>query len=461
MVHQMTLLSDADHNSLTPDPTVYATSPEGRQTAMIAYRLGAQPGLRQVVGIHRGSPTLITNWPSGQPANGSPLQPVASAAAIPVAISTPVKMPPPAAVPHMRISSNGGMRATGPPALPAIPPVPTPSESPQNTPPNSASLVNGVHESIDNESKQVVQPQPIPNGTTQHSPEQVQAEAVPAIPTVPLTSSPMRPKSQNQQHQQPNAPYTNVPNGYHIPMNGYPVPNGATAAAAAAAAAYMQHAQARVNAPNMSMQALKSAFASMNQTPDAGMQGANTNVPMRAPNGAYMGHVLPNGATSYNMQQLAAVRHMSWTTAAAAAAAQRPPSANGGESNGTDGVSLGVGHVSPQMSSAVPGTPTRVPSAAGMRTGALPRGYAVSGVNHALNGGQGQGQGQGRASPGNIARLTPQVSPTPHMLSPSSLAAAAAAAAQTSPTRQPQVPLAQPSPSMQTRQAVGSSGAGY
>ena len=69
------------------------------------------------------------------------------------------------------------------------------------------------------------------------------------------------------------------------------------------------------------------------------------------------------------------------------------------------------------------------------------------------------GQGMGSPAANHIARLAPH-SPSPHMLSPN--LAAAQVNVHSSPTRTPQPAIPTPSPSLQSRQLVGNSGAaGY
>ena len=206
----------------------------------------------------------------------------------------------------------------------------------------------------------------------------------------------------------PNLP--NLQNGYHIPaMNGYPVvPKGG----------YV-HPGARPN--GLSMQQMQSLQAML--------PADSANIALRQP-GAY---VMPNGA--YPMQ-MAGGRPMQWPMAGQ----HSPPNAN-----------IGVDNAAPQGSA---GSPGRAPSANGMRAAQLAQGRPMS-TPQVLN------ANQGIATPAgpHIARLTPHT-PSPHMLSPS--LAAAQVNPHSSPTRTPQPVIPNPSPSLQSRQLVGGSGAaGY
>lgn len=103
--------------------------------------------------------------------------------------------------------------------------------------------------------------------------------------------------------------------------------------------------------------------------------------------------------------------------------------------------------ITPQLSPPAGGVPQRAPSANGNRSVNLTRGLSSPALAQAM------AAGQGRASPGatHIGRLTPHPPHSPpHLLSPGQQHG--------SPPR-PQPPM--PSPSLQARQIVGSSGVGY
>ena len=198
----------------------------------------------------------------------------------------------------------------------------------------------------------------------------------------------------------------NISNGYHISsVNNYgSMPKGG----------YM-HANTRHNALNLQqMQQL--------MLPDS----TNVNNIALRQQGPY---VLPNGAYSL---QMAATRPMQWSMGG-----QHP------QNSRTDAIGVD--------SSTTPsgaGSPGRTPSANGIRTPQIARAAAMSNA------------ASGLASPAtHIARLTPH-SPSPHMLSPN--LAAAQVNVHSSPTRTPQPAIPTPSPSLQSRQLVGGSGAaGY
>ncbi|KAL0958918.1 hypothetical protein HGRIS_014234 [Hohenbuehelia grisea] len=116
MRHNITLLSDSDMQNLATDATLTLTNAEGRQQQVTPFRLG---------------PPVFSRLP---PARLMPSVPpvgvVPAATPGPVPSATPVSAPaavkkipqPPAAVPQMRISSNGGIRSpstAGPTAAPS------------------------------------------------------------------------------------------------------------------------------------------------------------------------------------------------------------------------------------------------------------------------------------------------------------------------------------------------------
>ncbi|KAI0751454.1 enhancer of polycomb-like-domain-containing protein [Daedaleopsis nitida] len=199
----------------------------------------------------------------------------------------------------------------------------------------------------------------------------------------------------------------NLSNGYHISaVNGYP--------AMAKAAGYM-HTSARPN--GLSLQQMQHVPA-VTMLPDNMRQ-----------QGAY---VMPN--TAYSMQM--ANSRMQWPMAA-----QHSPPSNGIALDGP-------------ATSASAGSPSRAPSTNGIRAPQIARGGTLPGATQVLN------ANQALASPAgsHIARLAPH-SPSPHMLSPN--LAAAQGNVHSSPTRPPQT-IPTPSPSLQSRQLVGGSGAaGY
>ncbi|TBU39160.1 enhancer of polycomb-like-domain-containing protein [Dichomitus squalens] len=240
------------------------------------------------------------------------------------------------------------------------------------------------------------------HGSPSGAPSQLDGVAAPMPSPTPAPSKPLASTGSV------NLP--NLPNGYHIPaMNGYTtVPK-----------AGFVHPGTRPN--GLSIQQIQSLQAML--------PADNVNIALRQP-GAY---VLPNGA--YQMP-MAAGRPMQWPMAGQ----HSPPNAN-----------VGIDVVASQGAA---GSPGRAPPANGMRTPQLSQGRPMPSpqVHNAT---------QGTATPAgpHIARLTPHT-PSPHVLSPN--LTAAQVNAHSSPTRTPQPAIPNPSPSLQSRQLVGGSGAaGY
>ncbi|KAI0944834.1 hypothetical protein AcW1_001669 [Taiwanofungus camphoratus] len=426
LVHHMTLLSDLDHQSLTPDASIPVSTSDGRQQTIVPFRLSTQPMIRrEPPSLQRpaSSPHTTVQSISALHSNGSALS-LPSSNGTPVAVATQLKMPPPG-VAHMRISSNGGMRIPGPPTVSSMHTninLQSNMSVPHNTSPNSAVQLNGFHDA-NGQSQDVGEPDSkqnihsVPNCISQVGDDKPQSDSP--------STSPVRPKAPIQQP----VSMPTVPNGHHIAsVNAHPttMPNMS-----------FMHPNTRPNGLTIQqMQNMKSAFASLSPSPDNSLQAHN--MIHRIPPSTPWSHVFPNG---YPLHIAAARQVQQWATAQQ----QRPPSVNTAEANGVEGIAT------PVLSPSVTGTPVRAPSANGTRT-PLSRGMAVPTVSHSL------GQGQGRASPVNahIARLAAPHSPSPHLLSPSLVSTQP----QSSPTR-PQPSLASPSASMQSRQAVGSSGAGY
>src|ERR1700722_5047580 len=269
----MSLLHDSDLINLTTDPSIIVQSADGRQQSVIPFKSSQQLIMR----TNRSYPSGNHPPPSvvAQPATTPLPVPLAGT---PVSVTTPIKrMQPPASVPQMRISSNGGMRPTGLVA-PSIS-----SNGPRSSPPHGAAPsingINGVHRSVPQhevpKTETITNP-PIPNGVSQN-----QTELHPAADTngVGQGISPARPKSQNQHHM----------NGYHLTaINGYPgISNGAP---------YL-HANQHNQHNGLSMQQiqnLKSTFAIPPGQDVSPMQPNGT----RQITGTYM---VPNGA-GFDMQ---------------------------------------------------------------------------------------------------------------------------------------------------------------
>ncbi|KZT72208.1 hypothetical protein DAEQUDRAFT_705986 [Daedalea quercina L-15889] len=422
LVHHMALLSEQDMAGIMTDSTITYMSSDGRQQSITQSRPASlgQHGGRYAQSTVRQAPGSITParpMTSSQSAN-SGLS--ISQTGTPVSVATQVKQMAPPAVPHMRISSSGGMRVPGLPSVPAI----NMQASLASPPPATAvTQTNGNHDVNGHTDASDLVKSPAlrsPHAQQQGSPEQQTVDASTA------NSSPVRAKAPALQA----ITMPTVPNGYHIPtVNAY--------SAAMPNATYM-HANNRMALQQM--QTMKSPYTSLSPPPDNSLQANNANAQMRTP--TYLPHVLQNGHPSY--AHLTNARHMHWAVAQQQQQQQRPPSANTVEGNAADSMPP------PAISPPLPAVPVRTPSANGMRT-PMSRGMTVTGAAHAMS------QSQGRASPANtrMARMTTPLTPSPHLLNTS----LAATQVQGSPTRSPQPHMA--SPSLQARQAVGSSGAGY
>lgn len=410
----MTLLSEKDMSGLMTDSTITYTASDGRQQQIVP--------IRQMV-VTR--PAVRHPPPPATPARPMALShstssnPSISQAGTSVSMTTQLKHMTAPSLPHMRIS-NGGMRV---PSVPVINVQSSPSA------PSAVTQTNGNHDvkgHTDGAEQLAKSPAQL------HSPHaRQQASAVQQTADAPATNiSPMRVKPQPPQAIAMPA----VTNGYHIStVNAYSaIPN----------ATYM-HANNRPTALTLQqMQTMKSAYASMSPAPDTSAQANNPNLQLRTP--AYLGHVIQNAHPNY--AQFANVRHMQWATAAVAQhqhQQQRSPSANTAEVISAESMPP------PAMSPPMPSIPVRTSSATGVRT-PMSRNMAVPGAH--------LGQPPGRASPANphmATRMVTPLTPSPHLLNTS----LAATQVQGSPTRSPQPPMA--SPSLQARQVVGSSGAGY
>jgi enhancer of polycomb-like protein len=209
----MTLLYEQDHLSLTTDATIPVTLPDGRQQAVLPFRLGPQAPVVRGGMVQRLPPSV--HPPHAQlPAN--------------LATQTPAKRVTPGALVHTRIS-HGGMR---PPAVPIV--VPSPANGASSPPAHAITEVNGlkIGSPVRPSSSQDIGDSPVNAGE-------------PASRSV----SPVRPKSSN--------PHLGVPvmNGYGIPsVNGYPV-------SSSNGNAYIPHTNGQTGLSPQQVQGLKSAFA--------------------------------------------------------------------------------------------------------------------------------------------------------------------------------------------------------
>ena len=407
---------------LTTDTSFHVTLSDGRVDKIIPYRPG-------VINSRAGMATPRT--PSGsQPPSSRPAPngttPTANGSAIP-AHSTP--MPPPPTVPSLRISSISAMRASTPSATSLSPTVP--SHRPSSSPARDQAHPNGLQEDPSSpvKTEQDIK-MTVPSQANGSDPSQT-AEIVmsPAPPQTSPVATHMSPPVPHKSPVQHTAPAQGIPNGHYMPtMNGY-------GAHLPQATPYL-HAGVRANGYTpQQMQTLKAAsyphLAAANQASAAQVGAAH--VPIRTPT-SYVGHA----SNADYSAQIALARQLQWQQAAHL---QQQQQRHIIDANGVDNSAL-----APSLS-----PPARVPSSNGHRSVSLTRTGVPSPIlQHAM------GSPQGRASPANqhMVRLAPH-SPSPHHLSPS----LAASQAQSSPTRPPQQTI--PSPSLQSRQAVGSSGAGY
>lgn len=376
----MGLLQNEDLAKLGPDPTVRLNSGETKPYQFVPPPVVMKPPPP----THRQpSNTSVPSINTASPAQTSSV----SASGVPVSLPAAVKKHPPSNQVHLRIS-NGRVASNGSSASNGAPPTP----SPHATPPSSASL-GGFPDAQVAPAKPTDQDvktanQTSPNGIL------VTSDTHPA----PMASPSPAPAKPPMSTASVNVP--NLPNGYHIPVNGYPTMTKG---------GYI-HPNARHTA--LTVQQMQSLSAML---PDN-----NVNIALRQP-GAYV--MPPNGAYAVPM----AGGRWSLPTQ------HSPPSSVAVDASGVHGTA---------------GSPGRVPSTNGVRGPQRAMPVQVLGANQAV------------ASPAgaHIARLAPHSSP--HMLSPN--LAAAQTNVHSSPTRAPQSAMPTPSPSLQSRQLVGGSGAaGY
>ena len=428
------------------DSTLPLLTHDGRTYSYVPYRPGAASSRREQSHPQRpvaSGSTSASGTPSGSGTprlNGAPSVVPATPSNGP-AVSIPVQvknLPSNISLPAgNRIPSGGAAQSPSTP----VPPAPAPSV------PSQVSLmpaVNGISDAASNTPPHVepvpkLNPIAKPNGHLYPHPDtthQVQPGPDMRVSPAPNSVSPSRPKSQNQQANIP------VASNFQFPINGYP--------AHIQTAAQYVHSSIRPNGLSTAqqLQAMKAPFSNMNVAHDI---TAQINSPLMRNPASY----IPSSTNVNDSAQMdAATRQMQWVAAAhhqqqqqQRAQLQRTPAVNVVDANGVD-TSMAAMLSPPPLPN---NSPPRVPSSGGVRPVMKP-GMSSPALAHAMS-------PQGRASPANahIARLNPHGhTSSPHLVSPS----LAAAQAQSSPSRQPQPTL--PSPSLQTRQAVGGSGAvGY
>lgn len=451
----MTLLGEADHQSVITDPSLLVMLPDGRQQLSIPYRLGGPPVIRRE--LQRAYAPGPTNMP---PPSG--ILPISASGNTSISAQQQLKkVPPPGTVPQMRISSNGGMR---PPSLPPTPslqtngsvlatsihssppqPIVVPQASPVNgTTPSSRPAITMPH--IDNmkidpptisalhpnsiSAIQVVQPKespPIAQPQPQVPTSQIQ-------PQQPSQSPILQPVQQQQRQQQqdtvvpsaasPPKPKMQVPiqngatNGYHLSLNGFPANPGVPNSVA--------YQQAVANLNQQQMQTLKTAIANLPPGQDIAALQARGNFP-----NSFM---LP-GNGGFNLQLAANTGlKMGPNRWSMGANLQRPNSVV----NSVEGVQMN-GAMSPQANHAHV-VPVRSPSTNGTRpTIRTPNGHAMIATN---------GQMPQHVMSPRLQHASP--SPMPAIIQSQS------------PPRVPMTPSMNiPSPSLQQQQPVGTPQSGY
>lgn len=412
--HAMTLLTDADQQSLMTDAAIPLSNAEGRLQMAVPFRLGVN--LPMVRRDPQGNIRSYVTTP-GVPQGVALLHPAQQVNGTPVAMQQQLKkMPPPTALPQMRISSNGGMRAQA-----TTQSMQGSSHTSSHSPPSSASL-----------------PQPMATGSnglsraaiTMPHVEGVKSEinSTPAALSGAVQISQPHQADLSQSHDlNVNGIGASPPKQTQLPIgmatNGYLTPLSSYAATALANTGQFTQQQGLTL---QQMQNLKSAFA--NIPPGQDLATFQANIARSA--GQYL-HV-PNGTPSFNMAQSNASTNMNLKFPAtrqmqmpwAASNPQKP----GPVVNGMDGQTVN-GSMSPALGHAAP---VRTPSANGIRSGMrIPNGQL------------------------NAHSISPH-----HQHSPSPMPSVLAQS--TSPPRLPHTPtMARASPSLQHQQAAGSSKSGY
>jgi len=412
--HAMTLLTDADQQNLMTDASIPVPSSDGRLQMIVPFRLGVNLPLmrRDQQGNVRGYVP-----PPGITQGVTLSHPVQQVNGTPIAMQQQLKkMPPPTALPQMRISSNGGMRTQA-----AAQTIQGSSHTPSHSPPNSASLPqpmttgsNGLSRAsitmphVEGVKSEMASTPALLNGTVQiPQPHQTDVGQSHDVAVNGIGTSP------SKQVQHP----IGMANGFVTPLSGY---------AATALVNTGQFGQQQ-GLTLQQMQNLKSAFANANIPPGQDLATFQANI---ARAGQYL--QVPNGTQNFNMVQsnasaninvkfpAARQMQMQW----AASNSQKP----GPAVNGMDGQSLN-GSMSPGHGHAVP---VRTPSANGTRPGMrIPNGQL------------------------NVHSMSPH-----HQQSPSPMPSVLAQSQ--SPPRLPVTPtMARASPSLQHQQAAGSSKSGY
>ncbi|TFK21706.1 hypothetical protein FA15DRAFT_597418 [Coprinopsis marcescibilis] len=346
--HAMTLFKEVDHTDLATDPTLHLPNANGQQTSVLPYRLGMPPMIRRdPQGQFRPVGPMFFGMPPGSLPHPAGMQQVGMAG---TPVSMLKKMPPPNAIPQMRIS-NGGMRLSNIPMQQQTSP-PHPSTIPSSSQ-SSTSTPNAVQSrpAIAMPHVDLVKPSepgPLVNGITPSNTQATETATTQSQEATVNGITPPRPKSQNQTPVALGVPT----NGYHLTSLNPAMPN---------ITSYVQlSAQRTPLAAMQKMQEFKTALANLPPQEQIAALAA------QAGNRALAANFLQvNGNGQQQQQQqlptgninlkLPAARPMQW--AAMGAAVQRPASAMNGVGEHLNGIG------SPSM------IPVRSPSANGIRPG--------------------------------------------------------------------------------------------
>ena len=323
----MALLLDTDQQNLTTDPTIPVTV-DGRQQSVIPFRLGMPPPPRPRP-MH---PPPALQTPAPLPA------PLTPSGGTPVSMQQQLKkMPPPVAVPHMRISSNGGMRqaptsSTNIPLLHSSPPNQT---TPSQHPPPAT---NGINRAAINISHvDVAKPDVMTSHSVVNGSGQAHASEIAQLQDAKVNGINGSSGKQGALHSA-------------LPVNGYSLAHLAGQHPNAAALAQFPS----VLTPQQ-VQNLKTVLASNGQEFST-LQNVARSLPS-----AYL--QMP-GAANFNVQQLTAGANMNIKLPAARqmwAGVQKPVVLPNGVANGADTTASTVGLA----------VPVRVPSANGTRSSGI------------------------------------------------------------------------------------------
>ena len=329
----MALLLDADQQSLTTDPSI-PVAVDGRQQNVIPFRLGMPPPPR---------PRPMHPPPALQPPAPLPA-PLTPSGGTPVSTQQQLKkMPPPVAVPQMRISSNGGMRP--PPTSSANVPL-LHSSPPNQAAPSQLPLpaTNGINRAAINISHvDVAKPDVMTSHSVMNGAGQAHASDISQSQDVKANVINGSPGKQSVLHSA-------------LPVNGYNFAHLAGQHSSAAALAQIALGGSSVLTAQQ-VQSLKSALANNGGQDFSALQNVARSLPS-----AYL--QVP-GAANFNVQQLAAGANMNIKLPAARqmqwAGVPKPGVLPNGVANGVDTTASTVGLA----------VPVRVPSANGTRSSGI------------------------------------------------------------------------------------------